>query len=105
MNINGVRADNVQTHLIEGGARREWLAKSADDLIRMFASHGFVILPCGKDANGDFTVNPGAPGFREQEGIRDVRHDGRQVACILWHKDVPDFARAVTDKASNNLSI
>jgi hypothetical protein len=105
MNISDVTAPNVTTALIENGARRQWSAAHHADLIRMFASHGFDVLTGGKDANGDFTVNPNAPGFKEYPHSREVAQDGHRIAAIIWHPAVPGCAFATTYRTSNDIRV
>lgn len=72
---------------IENG-RRKWEATSAGALIRMFAANG-----C------DVTKQVHPDTGKEIDGCWDVRdQSGVEVAYIMSHRDVPQYAFASTPK-------
>ena len=101
MSLTTLTAPSVTTTLIEG--RRQWVAGSAADLIRMFAAAGFDVVR-GYRLNGEHTRDPNVGG-KEIRTAREVMMDGRAVAYILWHDDVPGFAFANTYKDFNDIAI
>lgn len=104
--LHEVNATDVTNELVENGARRQWTAKSHAALIRMFASHGFDVVRgfVVGGIGGTFTTDPNAGGVEEKHA-RHVVQDGRIVASILWHPEVPGFAFANTARTFNEVAI